>query len=675
MQSSKLFNRIGQILSSAVTCTRTDTQSSSTYHNYAKETPESLDIKYNTLKSQHTELTNLINSDVDSVKSEYIVTNYVSFMNNDMQNLFGLYQLYDRKDMRDTLAKYNTEWENMQIELNNHNLYKHVKNVMSIDTVNDPELVTYMEKIIKQIEHTGVLSENRALIQANTVKINELTTSINSKMNGWDKFILLNGKGDELFKGLSQEFVDKHRTGDNQNEYKITTQYPDVIPILTECHNRDTRQQAYTLLKNKGYPIVDEELKAILKLRAENAKLLNHKYYSDTALQLNLYTDAKEVMRILKEHKSANHENVAAEIKASVESVNKYLTDNNLEPLPENSIEIYDLNYIQTMLKRQHVNINISLEPSEVITAVTAFYNSKLGLRFVDNTALVEGLTWAPDISVLEVYDEKTNKYYGSIYMDLKPREGKFGHAACFQLEWAHNDVTHNKCVMVANMGEKLTFNDFETFLHEFGHCIHAVMNTSTIKPLNSFGVEKDFVEVPSTLFQEFAYNKEVLLQICPKLVDNIDKIKQGKQLFKLTIDARQLAFAMYDMHIHSLTADEIDKVDLNAVLCGYIEHNIPGIHIDRNGLHEYSSFMHIINGYDCGYYGYLLSESIANGLYESYFNNNPHATCNFATFKEFVLMRGSRISGTTMLNDFRYRAVDNSSIGFDYQTQSYCNK
>ena len=94
----------------------------------------------------------------------------------------------------------------------------------------------------------------------------------------------------------------------------------------------------------------------------------------------------------------------------------------------------------------------------------------------------------------------------GQFYLDLYPREGKFGHAACFPIMTRHSsDVGVRKPIaaMVVNFDETLKHSLVTTFFHEFGHVMHNLCQEVNHSLLNmrrsrSFGVETDFVEMPS---------------------------------------------------------------------------------------------------------------------------------------------------------------------------------
>ena len=95
--------------------------------------------------------------------------------------------------------------------------------------------------------------------------------------------------------------------------------------------------------------------------------------------------------------------------------------------------------------------------------------------------------------------------------MDLFPRDGKYGHAACFNfIDKSKNTLP--VAAMACNFPKDyLYFEDVETFFHEFGHVMHLISSRSDLSSTSSFTCEMDFVETPSQMFEEWCYVEEPL--------------------------------------------------------------------------------------------------------------------------------------------------------------------
>ena len=110
----------------------------------------------------------------------------------------------------------------------------------------------------------------------------------------------------------------------------------------------------------------------------------------------------------------------------------------------------------------------------------------------------------------------------GYFYLDLYPREGKYSHAACFPFI-TKSAVTLPVATMGCNFNKgNLSFDEVETFFHEFGHVMHHLSSISTISDTAGFACEHDFVETPSQMFEEWCYAKQTLQMMSEDLPDEI---------------------------------------------------------------------------------------------------------------------------------------------------------
>lgn len=172
------------------------------------------------------------------------------------------------------------------------------------------------------------------------------------------------------------------------------------------------------------------------------------------------------------------------------------------------------------MKKEQAVDEQVIKEyfpVDHVVDATFGIYQELLGLKFEK----AECSTWHEDVQCYKVFDAESKGLLGQFYLDLFPREGKYDHAACFTLSQRHNGengLQRPVAAMVVNFdtpteGKSATLphDDVETFFHEFGHVMHNLCSEVNYSRLSGTAVERDFVELPSQMLENWVWDREVL--------------------------------------------------------------------------------------------------------------------------------------------------------------------
>ena len=148
-------------------------------------------------------------------------------------------------------------------------------------------------------------------------------------------------------------------------------------------------------------------------------------------------------------------------------------------------------------------------------------YQELLGLVF---TKLPNAQVWHADVNAYKVEDKVSNENLGVFYLDLYPRDNKYGHAAVFpMLKRAKigGEIIAPAAAMMCNFdkptAEKkscLIHDDVVTFFHEFGHVMHGMCSYATYSRFSGTSVERDFVELPSQMLENWVWNKEILQRV-----------------------------------------------------------------------------------------------------------------------------------------------------------------
>ncbi len=390
--------------------------------------------------------------------------------------------------------------------------------------------------------------------------------------------------------------------------YAVTLSRSEAEPVLQFAHDRDVRESLFKAFIARGAnegardnrPLIGE----ILSLRARQAKLLGYGNYAafklaDTmagkvenarALMARVWTPAK---------KRAEEERADLETLIAEEGGNF-------------ALQPWDWRYYAERLKaRRHAFDDAELKPYFTLPNMiaAAFYTAErlFGLSFHPRSDVP---MFHPDMRVWEV--RRNDQPIGLFYGDYFARPGKQGGAwmSSFRDQSAGVlPLVTNSCNFVKSDPALLSFDDARTLFHEFGHALHGLLSCVTWPTLSGTNVARDFVELPSQLFEHWLEEKEILTRFARHFQTNaplpgalMDKLLAARNFNQGFATVEFLASAIMDMDFHS-SAD--GKFDASTTLqrIGMPQQIVPR--------HAAAHFGHVFagDGYSAGYYSYLWSE------------------------------------------------------------------
>ena len=251
-------------------------------------------------------------------------------------------------------------------------------------------------------------------------------------------------------------------------------------------------------------------------------------------------------------------------------------------------------------------------------------YEHDFGLKF---TPVKAPYRWVPDLQLYVASDAASGEPMGLFYLDMFPREGKYNHFAMFPVIdgklLADGTYQRPTCCLVCNFPPPtpgkpalMTHDDVVTVFHEFGHALHAMLTRARFGRFAGTNVPGDFVEAPSQMLENWAWDKTVLDSFAADYrnptkkipADVLAKLREAKLATAGIHYRRQFAFAKFDLALHGPhPVDEpYDCVGVsNAILQRVF------LPIDPQTA-MIASFGHLADGYDAGYYGYAWAEAIA---------------------------------------------------------------
>ena len=267
-----------------------------------------------------------------------------------------------------------------------------------------------------------------------------------------------------------------------------------------------------------------------------------------------------------------------------------------------------------------------------VISGIGELLARVLGLR-IELEDLAPGEGWTDDLKKL-VVKTKDGDMRGTVYLDLLPRSGKFNHAAHFVIQCSRmvseRERQHPSVALVCNFPPNtasgralLSHGEVETLLHELGHAMHSVLSDTEFQHLSGTRAPMDIVEIPSHLFEHFAWDADALKLLGRHHLTNepipdgmIATLRKSRDIFKSMETQQQLVFALADLELHNQTSELSSTAIAELAASIQREHSsfapVPGTNWELR-------FGHFV-GYGATYYSYLYADVLAKDMWARYF-------------------------------------------------------
>lgn len=468
-------------------------------------------------------------------------------------------------------------------------------------------------------------------------------------------FVMLVDKVEDL-KGLPADVIEAAATTakekGHEGKYAFTLQYPSVIPFLTHASNRDLRKKLWWANATKGFSNDENDNKAIIKeiasLRHQKANLLGYESHAHFVLEERMASNPKTVFEFMEN--IVNHATPAAiketnELKAYAKKID------NIEELQK-----WDTAYYAEKLKNELFQVNDELlrpyfKLENVIDGVFQVATKLYGLTFKQRFDIP---VYHEDVKTYEVVDEN-GKHVSVFYADFHPRAGKRNGAwmTSFRGQKVDHGVEVRPLVAIvcnftkptATKPSLLGFDEVTTLFHEFGHALHGMLADTKYESLSGTNVYWDFVELPSQVLENWAYEKECLdlfaehYETKEKIpAELIKKIKDSSSFLEGRATLRQMSFATVDMAWHSQNpADNLDIEQFETNFMSKMDF-LPAV----KGTSISTSFSHIFaGGYSAGYYSYKWAEVLDADAFEHFKENGIFNREVAKKFKDNVLSKG----------------------------------
>jgi Zn-dependent oligopeptidase len=455
-------------------------------------------------------------------------------------------------------------------------------------------------------------------------------------------------------RGMPQSWLERVPR-DEEGNYVVGFDYPDYVPFLMNAHDEEARRRYWVANTLRGTPGNLGVLDEITALRKEIADLYGVPSFAHYVTKRRMVENPETVTRFLDEVRNVVTEAELRDL-ASLAELKGELTGVSAETA---SIHRWDVLYYRERLRERRYAIDQeelrAYFPTEPTVRWMLDISEQLyGVRF----ARADVPVWHEDVLYLDVLDAERGAPIGGIYLDLYPRDGKYKHAAAWPVRGVSRRLGRKPIsALVTNFNRQgLTHDELETLLHEFGHVLHGVLSDTWYSAHAGTSVQRDFVEAPSQMYEEWASRMESLSLLrahcgdCPAIDESLVQRLNRAKRFGAGIDyGRQLLYASFDMALcseHPEPALEVWSRMEGATPMGHVE-----------GTQFPGTFEHISSGYAAGYYGYMWAKVIALDLVSA-FGADLMSNETGRRFREMILSRGSEEPAGALVERFLGRPV-----------------
>ncbi len=455
-----------------------------------------------------------------------------------------------------------------------------------------------------------------------------------------------------------------------EGRWAFTTQKPSIFPFMQYSPDRELRKKlydAYLHRGNNGNENDNNEIFAeVVRLRAEKAKLLGYNTHADLVLDSRMAKTPENVYELL--------DNLWNKSLAVAKKEVKEMQDIIDSEGANFSLEEYDWWYYAEKLRKQKYD----LDDSE-LRPYFKLENVRSGLFEVVNKLFDITLTEITDIpkphpdAVAYEVREADGAHLGVVYFDFFPRDSKSQGAWCstYESRYIDNDkvitpivsTVYNFTKPSGDTPSLLTLDEVKTMFHEFGHALDALMNENSY---HSTFIPWDFVELPSQILEHWSTQPEVLRMyarhyetgdVIPD--DLIQKITNSSYFNQGFDNAEILAASLLDMAYYTLEAPV--NIDIQEFEKSYLSKI--GLIPEIEPRYRTTYFLHIIDGYDAGYYCYTWAAVLDNDAFEAFREHGIFDKATADSYRENILAKNGIMDASQQYINFRGRDPELESL------------
>lgn len=493
----------------------------------------------------------------------------------------------------------------------------------------------------------------------------KFSDNILSETNGYK--LVVENKDDLI--GMPEDAIasaaEKAKKAGMEGKYVFTLNKPSILPFLQYCSKRELREKIYKAYINRGNNGNEFDNKAniekITALRYEKVKMLGFDDFASYALDNVMAKKPENVLNLLNKI-----------WKPALVVANNEIKD--LQAMIDKEggkfkLEAWDWSYYAEKVKKAKYDLDEDearpyFKLENVRDGVFQVSTKLFGVTFEKRTDIP---VYNPDVEVYEVKDADGSTL-SVLYCDYYAGPQKRGGAwmVNFRDQWMENGKRVNPIISInfnyaKPSGDKptlLNFDEVSTFYHEFGHALHGFLSKCQYRGTSGTEVALDFVELPSQIMENWAFEPEVLKMYAKHYKTNevipdalVEKMKKAGQFNQGFTTVEFVSAALLDMNYHLVN----EKLNTNVI--DFEKNYLSSINMPKEITVRYRStyFNHIFGGgYSAGYYSYIWAEILDADAFDAFKEKGIFDEATAKSFKENILSKGSSDEPMKLYKNFR---------------------
>ncbi|KAL5744367.1 hypothetical protein ACOSQ2_027483 [Xanthoceras sorbifolium] len=464
----------------------------------------------------------------------------------------------------------------------------------------------------------------------------------------------------QITSGTSSEPL---RSWDNRKEkgFRISTEPRTLHSILQWTSDDEVRKMAY--VKGSSVPHANHEvLDKLIAARHELSQIMECRSYSDFMVKPSMASSPDVVMSFLLE--------MSKMIKPKADEEFKAIWDFKRKKCGQRCVDLepWDEAYYTAMMKSSAYNLDSSDVASyfplpQCIEGLKVLVESLFGATF-HSVTLDPGESWHPDVLKMSLHHPKEGDM-GYLYLDLYSRAGKYPGCANFAIKGgrriSESEYQLPVVALVCNFAGshdsstvRLNHGEVETLFHEFGHALHSLLSRTDYQHFSGTRVVLDFAEMPSNLFEYYAWDYRVLRRFAKHYLTGevipeklVESLQGARDMFAATELQRQIFYALVDQTLFGEQPDP--PRDTSSIVADMKNQYTSWKHVE--GTHWQIRFSHLIN-YGAGYYSYLYAKCFAATIWQKLCQEDPLSLTTGTALRTKLLQHGGAKDPADMLND-----------------------
>lgn len=539
----------------------------------------------------------------------------------------------------------------------NQKIFKKFKDNVNAGTLDACAKYLYRETM-DAYRRSGV-SKSKAI----RIRLEEIQNEMSELSNKFSINIAENTPEIELspkeLRGCFKEFIKDNINP--QGRVVISLVSSAITHILQNCEVKKTREKVLDISLNYAKDSNWEIMPRYLNLTNDYAKLAGYKNYAWLATEDKMIEDPIKSANFIENLISTTKVRVAKELELIK---TKMKVEGDTSDFSYADIDFYGNKVAKSLVEIDEERIKEFFPYQYVSDAILRIFEGMFGIEFRLNTDIE---LWHDEVVAYEVLESGIK--IGLIYLDMHPRKGKYNHACSVGIVGGRKGYCMPQNILICNFTKPVegksfglqSFDEVETFFHEFGHLVHGILGGQNQEWSNFAGtsVQMDFVEAPSQLLEEVLLDSEVLKklschhkdksQIDDKSIASLQKrerIFSGNKLKGLFI-ARQAALSKQSLQIYTsgdITNEKLAQIEKESV------EEVFGIYGDYHMIYE---FGHVVGGYSSNYYTYMWSLAIAKDLFTKFNKKNLLDPKIGLHYRQTILEKGGSKPAAELARDF----------------------